>query len=336
MPDSVVISLAAKSMEGVDAADPKVTVDVTETSPISRRVSRQIVSNFNGQVTLNVPMPDGFPVWQVTVSFSRYDAVTGFFFQPRANPSPDTFQMQVTRLPTAWTPKFTPLATLNPTRFSPFKNVVAVSSNVDLKNGPAVGNLNANYDALADPAQIQGKTALLNLFSVLTDEQDPVDNVPWFSHVKKFLRLDQERFVGLVEPALFENVQTILNGLNGPFKGQGYFTEPPADLLLHLGNLPPPFDDSQNIQQMITVKKDYEQGNLQLTLAHAVVAGQSVHLLDCDLDENRNIILHSLDVVKHLFNGGTSPISMHEYIVEDSAHHSANGVATVDLGYQLV
>ena len=61
MPDSVVISLAAKSMEGVDAADPKVTVDIMETTPISRRVSRQIVSNFNGQVTLNVPMPDGLP-----------------------------------------------------------------------------------------------------------------------------------------------------------------------------------------------------------------------------------------------------------------------------------
>ena len=77
MPDSVVISLAAKSMEGVDAADPRVTVDIMETSPISRRVARQIVSNFNGQVTLNVPMPDGFPVWQVTVSFSRYDQSKG-------------------------------------------------------------------------------------------------------------------------------------------------------------------------------------------------------------------------------------------------------------------
>jgi hypothetical protein len=211
-----------------------------------------------------------------------------------------------------------------------------VSSSVDLKHGKPVGDLNANYDALADAAQIQGKTALLNLFSVLTDEQDPIDNVPWFTHVKKFLRLDQERFIALVEPALFENVQTILNGLNGPFKGQGFFTEPPADLLLHLGNLPPPFNDSQNIQQMITLKKDYEQGNLQLTLAHEIVAGQSFHLLDCDLDENRNIVLHSLDVVKHLFNGGTSPISMHEYIVEDSAKGSANGISTVDLGYQLV
>lgn len=336
MPDSVVISLAAKSMEGVAAADPKVTVDIMETSPISQRVSRQIVSNFDGQVTLNVPMPDGFPVWQVIASFSRYDGVSGFFFQPRANPSPDTFQMQLTRLPTTWTPSFTPLAALDPARFSPFKNVVAVSSNVDLKNGPAVGDLKANYDNLADPAQIQGKTALLNLFAVLTDEQDPIDKVPWFSHVRKFLRLDQERFIAQVEPALFENVQTILNGLNGPFKGQGYFTEPPADLLLHVGNLPQPYKDGQNIQQMITVKKDYEQGNVQLTLAHVVVAGQSVHLLDCDMDENRNIVLHSLDLVKHLFNGGTSPISMHEYIVEDSAQNSANGTATVDLGYQLV
>ena len=39
---------------------------------------------------------------------------------------------------------------------------------------------------------------------------------------------------------------------------------------------------------------------------------------------------------KHLFNGGTSPISMHEYIIEDSAQNAANGVSMVDLGYQLV
>jgi hypothetical protein len=34
-------------------------------------------------------------------------------------------------------------------------------------------------------------------------------------------------------------------------------------------------------------------------------------------------------------NGGTSPVAMHEYIVEDSAQQ-AQGVATIDLGYQLV
>ena len=66
------------------------------------------------------------------------------------------------------------------------------------------------------------------------------------------------------------------------------------------------------------------------------VAGKAIYLLDCDLDENRNIVLHSLDLVKHLFNGGTSPVSMHEYIVEDSAQNSASNVSTIDLGYQLV
>jgi hypothetical protein len=41
-------------------------------------------------------------------------------------------------------------------------------------------------------------------------------------------------------------------------------------------------------------------------------------------------------LLKHLFNGGTSPVSMHEYIVENSAQGSANGTSTIDLGYQLV
>lgn len=35
------------------------------------------------------------------------------------------------------------------------------------------------------------------------------------------------------------------------------------------------------------------------------------------MDENRNLALHSLDIVKHWFNGGTSPVSIHEYIVEE-------------------
>jgi hypothetical protein len=37
-----------------------------------------------------------------------------------------------------------------------------------------------------------------------------------------------------------------------------------------------------------------------------------------------------------MVTGGTSPISMHEYIVEDSAEQSENGISTIDLGYELV
>lgn len=335
MPDSITITIVATAMEGSDTVDPQVTVDINEVTPLQRMISRQIIHNFDGKATISVPSPDGFPTWQVNVSFSKYDGVSGFFFQPRGESSP-TYAMQVTRLPGAWKPQFTPLEALAVTRFQTLRNIVAVSANVDLKNGPAVGDLSAKYDTLADASQIQAKMALLNLFAVLTDEQDPIGKVPWFSYVRKIVRIDQERFIAEVDPTAFENVQTILNGLNGSFKGQGYFTEPDADLLLHVGNIPPQYGGSQHIQRMITLKKDYEQGNLQLTMAFITVAGIAVHVLDCDMDENRNIVLHSLDLVKHLFNGGTSPISMHEYIVKDSAQDSANGVATIDLGYQLV
>jgi len=45
---------------------------------------------------------------------------------------------------------------------------------------------------------------------------------------------------------------------------------------------------------------------------------------------------HGFDLAKHLINGGTSPIAMHEYIEEDSALAATDHVASVDLGYQLV
>ena len=334
MPESIHITISGTAAEGVPATDPEVVIDVIQTIPFQQTISRQVVHDFNGSVTIAVPAPEGFPTWLVNASFSRYDGHTGFFFQPRQNSAPN-FSVQLIRMPKAWKPEFTALDSLSRSRFGDFLNVVSVSKNVDLKHGPTVGDLSLNYDLLADEAQKQGKMALLNLYAVLTDEQDPVDKVPWFNHVRKFVRLDQERFIAEVEPALFENVQTILQGLNGEFKGQGFFTEPASDSLLHIGNIPPQYGAQQNLKTMITLKKDYEQGDLQLTLAFLNVAGQPVHLLDCDMDENRNLALHSLDFVKHLLNGGTSPVSMHEYIVEDAAQHSSNGIANIDLGYQL-
>ena len=198
-----------------------------------------------------------------------------------------------------------------------------------------MGDLNQNYDTLANGAQILAKTALLNLFAVLSDEQDPESSpsVSWFSYVRRIVRIDQERFIAEVDPALFEDVQTILRKLNSTYKAQGYFTESAA---LHTANIPPQYDIEHNLMMpMITVKKKYEQGNVQLTLAALSTPRGVIHLLDCDMDEHANIVEHGFDLIKHLINGGTSPIAMHEYIVEYSAQ-LAGGIATVDLGYQLV
>ena len=56
-----------------------------------------------------------------------------------------------------------------------------------------MGDLGKNYDAISGNEQILAKSALLNLFAVLIDEQDPIDLVPWFSYVRKIC-LDQEQF----------------------------------------------------------------------------------------------------------------------------------------------
>ena len=335
MADKIRITITASTMEGVAAADPEVTIDIIEVDPLNQQIVHQVIKNFDGSIILEMDPPGSSPTWQVNVAFSRFDGSAGFFFLPQANPSP-TYSMQVARLPGKWSPAFTQLNGLPSPRFDPLKTVLSLSTNVDLKNGPAVGDLGENYDALAGNAQILAKTALLNLFAVLTDEGDPLGHVPWFNYVRKIVRLDQERFLAEVDPALFENVQTIINELGSTYTAQGYFTEPAADLPLHIPNIPTGYHSDANLVQIITLKKDYEQGNLQLTLSFLRVNGVAVHLLDCDMDENRNIALHSFDIMKHLVNGGTSPISMHEYIVSDSAQQAPAGVATIDLGYRLV
>jgi hypothetical protein len=331
--DSTIITIRAKTMEGVGAVDPQVTVDISEVTPISQPIERIRIADFDTSATFTVRNPDGFPTWQVNVTFSRFDLDSpSFFLQPRANAS-KLHEVKVARLPTRWIPQFTPLDALPAARFDPFKKILAVSTNVDLKQGQPVGDLGKNYDAISGNEQILAKSALLNLFAVLIDEQDPIDLVPWFSYVRKIVRIDQERFIAEVDPAVFENVETILSKLNTTYKGQGYFTESAA---LHTQNIPPQYDIEHNLMRpMITVKKIYEQGNVQLTLSVLSTPHGVVHLLDCDMDEHANIVEHGFDLVKHLINGGTSPVAMHEYIVEDSAQQ-ADGLATVDLGYQLV
>jgi hypothetical protein len=333
--DAINIRLSAKTLDGHDAVDPAVTIDIVEITEQNNPVARVVIPNFNGSAVVKVNAPGSFPAWQVTAAFSRYDAGAGFIFQPRSNPTP-SHMFRVARLPDKWTPKFTRLDSLASPRFDVLKKIVTKSHSVDLKNGPAVGDLRANYDTMSEARQILAKAALLNLYSVLTDEVDPIAKVPWFSYVRRIVRLDQERFIAEVDAGLFENVQTIVNELASTYQAQGYFTEPPAGLRLHIPNIPTAYHSDANLVNIVTLKKDYEQGNVQLTVSFLRVDGAAVHLLDCDMDEDRNIVLHSFEILKHMVTGGTNPISMYDYIVEDSAQQSASGVSNIDLGYVLV
>jgi hypothetical protein len=340
MPD-VTITITAKTMEGSALADPKLNTDINEVQPFQRLLGTASKPDFDGQVTFSIPAPqDSNPEWSISVTLTRFMPPDGQFFFPLAEPE-KTISLRVVRSLSAWNPRFTPFEALASPRFDVFKDVVKISKNVDLKSGPAVGDLLANYDALDFEPQRLAKTALLNLHSVLTDELDPISNVSWFSYVKKIVRIDQERFVAEVQKELFDHVRQIVDGLDGPFAGRGYSTESEFDFPLHYGNVPERYGCPANLAEpMVTVKKKYEQGDVQLTMS-SYTTGE--FLLDCDMDEHLTLLAHTVDLTIHLAEelaasptAGTHPFLMHEYIVLDSSQQAEDGVATVDLGYVLV
>ena len=247
-----------------------------------------------------------------------YNAVQSNFFIPNGDKN-QSVTMQ--RLPDKWTPAFPALNTLPSPRFDAFQQVVSNSTQVDVKHGPVLGRLDTAYDKLAGSQQTLAKMALLNLYAVLNDQDDPINNRPWYRFVQQYIRIDQERFIAEADPQLFDIVQNVLDNLD-TFGPQGFFTE--ASPNLHLQNIP---DRYQLTEDLITIKVRYEQGNVQFTMGKATTGGRNVVLLDCDMDEHANIIQHTEDLFVHVFTGGTHPIDMHEYIV----HHDPG----VQLGYTL-
>lgn len=314
--DTARFTLSLKNSEGSDAFEPNCTVNFQRTDESTAAQAKGVA--FPPARTFIIP---AFPQEKnlfCVIRPSLYNLVQSSFFIPNGDKN-QTVTLQ--RLPDQWTPAFPALATLPAPRFDAFRGVVANSAQVDVKHGPVLGRLDTVYDNLAGNQQILAKMALLNLYAVLNDKSDPINNRPWYRFVQQYVRIDQERFIAEADPALFDLVQNILNNLDtlGP---QGFFTE--ASPNLHLENIP---DRYHLTQDLITVKVRYEQGNVQFTMGKATTNGRNVVLLDCDMDEHANIILHTEDLFIHVFTGGTHPIDMHEYIV----HHDPE----VQLGYAL-
>ncbi len=225
----------------------------------------------------------------------------------------------VLRDPARWRPDFEPWNSL-PAALDGLKGILN-GRLLKLKHGPDVGVITPGvYDAINSTPAVLAKMALLNLFVVLSTQNDPVSTLPWFNFVKQILVIDQERFVAVADEGLFESVDKILTNLSD-FKKQGFF---PGDASLHTDNIPSAF---QLTAPMISVKCAYEQGNTQFTMARVTSVEGDAVLLDCDMDEHSNVIEHLSDLFTHVFTGGTNPIDIHEYIV----HHQAG----VDLGYAL-
>jgi hypothetical protein len=225
----------------------------------------------------------------------------------------------VIRDPERWQPVFAGWNSLS-TQFDPLKATLE-GNFLKLKHGQDVGVVTpAVFDAMSSPALLLAKMALLNLFVVLNTQKDPVSTKSWFSFVKRILVIDQERFVAIVRSGMFNSIDRITKKMQD-FQKQGFFR---GDVSLHLDNIP---SEYQLTAPMISVKRTYEQGNVQFTMAKARNQQGDCILLDCDMDENSNLFLHAADFFKHLITGGTNPIDIHEFIV--------NRQEGVDLGYEL-
>ncbi|PYR66585.1 MAG: hypothetical protein DMF87_19355 [Acidobacteria bacterium] len=279
--------------------------------------------SFAARQSFRVPAFPAVQALRCDITLDGYRPQPSQVFIPHAN---QTLEAPVTamRSPGDWTPAFRPFGELDPDRFARFIRVAKASDAVSfITQAPPLGSLVTAYDNLAGDQGQFAKMALLNLYAVLSDEDDPVSGTRWFELVRKIVRIDRERFVAEVDPQVFSSVRTILGNLNQ----FGYKPEPSPEL--HRHNFP----DVASITDLITVKKSFEQGTIQWTVAKTQTAAGATFYLDVDADEHEQIALHTIDLFKHKFNGGTHPIDIHEYLV---AHAAKQDAGEINLGYELV
>lgn len=332
-PNQVTFTIDVTSAEGIAAVDSSATISLRRLS--GDEAFTVVVRPFNGAGLITFDPSSANATLSSVVSFDHFqDAEPQAFF---ANPGQTiTKSFIVLRDPGAWQPQFTPLVSLTGPTFKALTDVIKVSDSVDMKDGTVLGGLETAFDQLRGVNQEYAKMALLNLYSMLSSERNPIQpytGQPWFSFVRKIVRIDRERFVAEVDQAVFDSVQHILSRQDY-FGGVGFFPELSPGL--HVGNFPPRYGIS-GAGDIITVKKQCEEGNLQLTVAVSDVPGQTkTYLLDCDMDEHANLILHTFDVfLVHPFTGGTNPIDMHEVITLADSARRMNNVSALDLGYLL-
>lgn len=311
-----IMELNLVNAEGKPAEDPDCGVEVLRLDQTS--ILRANGLEFPPQHCFNLPAYPQAQNLRCVITPSLYRIVQSEFFT-LTDEKKSSESALVLRNPDKWKPQFTPWNSL-PAQFDALKRVLA-DKFLKLKHGPDVGVITpATYDGMGSPALLLAKMALLNLFTVLSSQKDPVSSKPWFEFVQQILVIDRERFVAVVSTDLYESIDHIRNNM-GQFKAQHFF---PGDASLHYDNIPSEYHCSD---PMISVKCAYDQGNIQWTMAKATNATGNCILLDCDMDEHSNLIEHLSDVFKHYFTGGTHPVDIHEYIA-----YRQKGA---DLGYNL-
>ncbi len=320
------LELDLRTAEGTPVEDGRCTVNIKQQDGQDYR--RLTGTTKNGIFVEDVSLPDPPETLSWECLCERFHPHLGTFFMPQEQKT-ELFTATLFRIPGQWKPTFVPLKSLAAPRFDRLREVLAVSDDVDLKTTVKLGDLNKQFDLLEEGPASLGKMALLNLYSVLTDERDPINECAWFDNVRRVVRLDQERFIAEVTVDLYESVQALTEQID-TWKANGYFLE--TSTCLHKGNIPSNYPLPE---ETISIKWHYQQGNLQLTMSKVLGPELPTFILDCDMDEHANMVLHGADIGKHDFTGGTAPVEMFDYISLHAANKQADRVSRCDLGYAL-
>lgn len=225
------------------------------------------------------------------------------------------------RRPPLWQPAFTPWAALG-TLFTPLRRVLEGSPEMRVGQFSApVQFAGAAFDAveMTDESRGLAKLCLLNLYGRLREERPPGTSTPWFAGVRELLLATRERFIAEVDEAMWSTVRALAERDSGGYRA--------APVTLHLENFRA-IPGVTTVSAAASVKTTEKKGNLQFSVARVSRDGRRAYLLDSDIDENGGWLLHTFDLIRHAFNGGTHPVDIHECLCASFDNP--------ELGYTLV
>lgn len=283
--------------------DPTVFVRIA-TPDNQRSATERVALNGEPKLVRFADGPTGFAL-NLRVSPSRYrDGMLTASVDGDGLVTP-TAPIRLPRRPSEWLPAFTAWRLL-PAAFGRLQRV--------LDGSPffRVGRMSApdlfvrdRYDAVdpLDESRVLAKLCLLNLYARLREEPVPVDGGPWFDLVQELYLATRERFIARVDRACWARVRDLEKHPRDGFK-----KTPVGDHKDNLEEIP----GVSQVRDLASIKTREAKANLQFTVARAQKDGETIFLLDTDLDENGKLLPHTFDLIAHAFTGGTHPIDIHE------------------------
>lgn len=312
------LGLEIRDVHGSLVSDPAVRVRLGPPDGVGTITTTLALAG--APVTLNVA--DGPPgaalILRVTPSLYRDGAVTCTVDgSGRVSPMRP---LCLPRRPSHWEPAFTPWARLTDP-FVALRTVLAASP--DLRVGRFSAPLTctgAAFDAIdaTDESRALAKLSLLNLYGRLREEKAPGGAGSWFAFVRHLLLATRERLVAEVDQACWTAVRDLAARDRGSYRM--------APVTLHIENFRA-IPGVTAVGGAASVKTTERKANLQLSAARVTRAGRQAYLLDADIDENGSLLLHTFDLVRHAFTGGTHPVDVHECLCV--------AFPSTDFGYDL-